>query len=254
MTAMITLDIYTDPCNCDTITTPVPEIGTCAVVGRRDASEAKTSSKFAHGGPRENSGGARPNCGGPQPGSGRPRKPKPIVLPAYAPAIPVWCVLSFWGQAEIPGITDLTRQGYDTYLPMVAVHRRDPVIATMFRVVRVPYIPGYGFIRLTQSESREPILATRGIREVLRRPDGRAAWVSDGEIDQLRSKDIERLELPKERGPVLDVGTLIRVEEGPFADRPGTVVECDGVKTKVDIEIFGRTTPVWLDRTSVAVV
>lgn len=192
--------------------------------------------KFAHGGAR--------------PGAGRPRKPKPII----APVTPVWCVLSFWGQAEMSAVTDLTRQGYDTYLPMVAIRRRDRVLTSMWHVVRVPYLSGYGFIRLTQTESREPILNTRGIREVLRRPDGRAAWVSDDEIERLRSKDIERLELPKERRPILAIGTLIRVDDGPFDGHPGVVKDCDGIKTRVELNLFGRDTPVWLDRASVVVV
>src|SRR6202043_1909187 len=116
---------------------------------------------------------ARPNCGGPQPGSGRPRKPQPVA-PAqisYATNEPRWCVIAFWGQAERSATTELTREGYDTYLPLVAIRRRDPVIYNKWNIVRVPYLPGYGFIRLTQTESREPILATRGVREVLRRPD-----------------------------------------------------------------------------------
>src|ERR1700734_4370634 len=63
-------------------------------------------------------GGPRPGFGGPQPGSGRPRKPKPVALaPTYSPDSLRWAVLVFWGHAEISGARELTRQGYDTYLP-----------------------------------------------------------------------------------------------------------------------------------------
>lgn len=195
------------------------------------------------GGPRENSGGRRE-------GSGRPRKPAP-TQPVYAPDTPRWCVLAFWGQAERSATTELARSGYETYMPMVAIRRRDPVILTQWHIARVPYLPGYGFIRLTQTESREPITATRGVREVLRRPDGRAASVSDAEIARMQAGDDKRLELPKVHGTVLAVASMVRVEDGPFAAHPGRVTECDGVKTCVELNIFGRATPVWLDRVSV---
>lgn len=191
--------------------------------------------------------------GGSRHGAGRPRKPVvEIVKPAYVPDIPLWCVVAFFGQAEMTATTELTRQGYETYLPMVAVRRRDPVLPTMWRTVRVPYFSGYGFIRLTQTESREPIMATRGIREVLLRPDGRAASVPDRQIETLRADDARRLVLPKEHGPVLGAGRSVRLNDGPFTGHTGTVVQCDGVKTQVSIEVFGRHTPVWLDRTAVS--
>jgi transcription antitermination factor NusG len=168
--------------------------------------------------------------------------------------VPHWCVVSFFGQAEISAARELTRQGYETYLPLTAIRRRDPVIASMWHVVRVPLLSGYGFLRLTQAESREPILATRGVRELLRRPDGRLAWVRDAEIEAMQAGDEARLLLPKEHRPVLAKGAPVRVETGPFAGFPGAVLECDGIKTRVEIMIFGRATPMWLDRAAVVAV
>jgi transcription antitermination factor NusG len=158
-----------------------------------------------------------------------------------------------WGQAEIPTARELTQLGYDAYMPLVAVRRRDPVVASMWHVVRVPLLPGYGFVRLTQTQPRERILEIRGIRELLRGADGRLAAVSDGEIDNMRADDESRLQLPKETGPALDVGTVVRVLSGPFTDFLPTVMQCDGVKTLVSVAIFGRETPVWLDRVAVVV-
>jgi transcription antitermination factor NusG len=217
-----------------------------------DSQPQEFSSKSKWGGARANSGGPRPNSGGARPNSGPKPKPKPLlVAPTYAPDPIRWCVVAFWGQAEISGTTELTRQGYDTYLPMVAIRRRDAVVPSMWHTVRVPYLPGYGFIHLTQRESREPILATRGVREVLLLPNGRAAYVPDAEIEKMQLGDEKRLLLPKELGPVMEVGTKVQVIDGPFTSFPGKVVQCDGVKTLVEVEMFGRTTPVWLDRTAV---
>jgi transcription antitermination factor NusG len=211
----------------------------------------QTSSKISTwGGARPNSGGARPNCGGPQPGSGRPRK---VAIPAPIATldIPRWAVFSVFGPSEMSVTADLTRQGYETYLPMVAIRKPDPVLKTMFHTVRVPLLSGYGFIRLAQSESREPITATRGVREVLRRPDGRNAIVRDAEIALLRSHDEERLKLPAVSAPVIPPGTHVALTDGPFASFSGVVLQCDGYKTRVEVQMFGSMMPIWFNRASV---
>lgn len=235
------VDTHRNPCQSDVITAPVPQNGTDAPCDAYGGEAQKTSKR----------GGPRPGFGGPQPGSGRPRKIQPIVT--YAPATPVWCVVAFWGQAEMSSTTELSRIGYETYLPMVAIRRQDPAIKSMWHTVRVPYLPGYGFIRITQTQSREPIQATRGVRDVLRRPDGKAAWVRDDVVDRMRDGDERRLELPKEHGPRLATKATVRISVGAFSGHTGAVVECDGIKTMVEILIFGRPTPVWLDRVSVEV-
>jgi transcription antitermination factor NusG len=187
--------------------------------------------------------------GGRRPGAGR--KPKPIAIPTYAPDLQHWCVVAYWGQAEISATRELTRQGYETYTPLVAIRRLDPVIRTLWHTVRVPWLPGYGFIRLTHTESRVPILETRGVREILLRPDGRAGMVRDAVIEDMRRDDDARLLLPPEAGPVLPVGATVRIEAGALLGHAGWVLECDGVRTRVEVTVFGRPTPVWLDRVRV---
>lgn len=241
------LDLNADPCQSDVITVAVSSKEETSAVVSTDRSTQVITSKW--GGPRANSGGPRVNSGGARPGAGR--KPKPHAPIIYTTAVPVWCVIAFWGNAEVSATTELSRIGYDTYLPMVAIRRQDPVVKSMWHTVRVPYLPGYGFIRITQSQSREPIQAVRGIRDVLRRPDGKAAWVRDGIVDRMRDGDEDRLELPKEHGPRLVAKAVVRISVGAFAGHTGTVVECDGIKTMVEVLIFGRPTPVWLDRVSV---
>ena len=184
------------------------------------------------------------NWGGRRPGAGR--KPKPPV--AIVPDLPRWCVFCAHGQAEISTARELARIGYDTYLPLIAIRRRDPVVSSMWHAVRVPMFPGYGFIRLTQRETREPILAVRGVRDVLRRMDGKLATLPDADVDRLRAGDEGRLNLPREVMPILKVGARMRVADGPFTSFEAVVVECDGVTTTVMVEIFGRSSKVVMHR------
>lgn len=254
----MTLDTPPDLCQSDAITAPVPSSGTDAPCY---CNSPEPETEFKRGGAR--SGAGRPTIQSERQwetdGVSRAtyyRLLKPTTAPAQLYSLDTlrWCVYASWGQAETSSASDLTRHGYETYCPLVAIRRRDRVIPSMWHTVREPYFPGYVFIRLTQTQSREPINATRGVREVLRRPDGQAAWVPDSLIEKIRGGDEKRLVLPKAHAPILPVRTLVRVIDGAFTSFPGTVIECDGVKTCVGVEIFGRVTPVWLDRVGVEVV
>lgn len=218
----------------------------------------------SHSEPRETKikrGGARPGAGRPAGKAQTPweaegisratyyrRLSPPDPAPAYVSTTPRWCVVAFFGNAEISATRELTRQGYETYLPLTAIRRRDPVVATMWHTVLVPHLSGYGFIRLTPTESRVPVTETRGVREVVLQPDGRPAVAWDAEIDEIRKGDAGRLLLPPETGPVLPVGAEVRIDAGAFLGHAGRVLECDGVRTRVEVTVFGRPTPVWLDR------
>lgn len=190
--------------------------------------------------------------GGARPGAGRPRK-APVVA-TYATDDLLWRVFASHPQAEISATRELTRQGYEAYLPMMADRRRDRVTPTMWHEVRVPMLTGYGFIRLTNSQSREPITATRGVRDLLRRPDGRLWWVSDARMDKLREFAEEKLRLPKEHAAPFEAGARVRVTEGPFTDHVGPVVECDGLVTVVRLVMFDRPMPVRVARVAVVEV
>ena len=211
-------------------------------------------------------GGSRPGAGRPAITTERPWQaegisrstyyerlaPKAPTQISYATDEPRWAVIAYFGQAELSATRELTRIGYETYTPFEAIRRRDPVIPSEFRVVLAPMFSGYGFIRLTTTESREPIVAVRGVREVLRRPDGHPGWVADQWLDNLRDGDAKRLLLPKEHGPVLAVDTKVWIKVGAFEGHRGVVLQCDGVKTQVEIQFFGRPMPVWVDRVSVS--
>ena len=192
--------------------------------------------------------------GGVRPGAGRKPNPPAIVIPVFDPTQPRWSVVAYHGQSEISATAELARQGYEVYLALIAIRRRDPVLTSQWHIVRVPLLPGYGFIRLARTDPRRPILETRGVREVLLRPDGHPAVLRDDDVDRIRSEDDDRLKLPMLRNPVLAVGALVTIVEGAFADHKGTVLECDGIRTQVRFALMNREIPMWLARTAVEAI
>jgi transcription antitermination factor NusG len=149
-------------------------------------------------------------------------------------------------QAERLAVSELARNGYTAYLPLIAVHRRDPVTRTMVHVVRVPLFAGYVFVWIdgTWGAARR----SAGVREILMGMNGMPASVPQSLVERLQAEDAQRCELIAQSLPALNVGASVVVSEGPMALLPGTVISCDGLRTQIRVALFGRFVPVWLDR------
>ena len=76
----------------------------------------------------------------------------------------------------------------------------------------------------------------------------RPAPISEREVKEILSQMEEGVEKPRPK-VLFEVGELVRVKEGPFADFNGNVEEVNYEKSKVrvSVTIFGRSTPVELD-------
>lgn len=76
----------------------------------------------------------------------------------------------------------------------------------------------------------------------------RPAPISSAEVQRIMAQMQEGAERPKPKIE-FEVGELIRVKEGPFADFNGTVEEVIYAKSRlrVSVTIFGRATPVELE-------
>ena len=81
----------------------------------------------------------------------------------------------------------------------------------------------------------------------------RPAPISEAEVMKIVNQMQEGIEKPRPKVE-WQVGELVRVKEGPFADFSGEVVEIneDQLKLKVLVNIFGRETPVELEFSQVA--
>ena len=72
--------------------------------------------------------------------------------------------------------------------------------------------------------------------------------ISQKEVDKIMQQMQEGAEKPRPK-VLYEVGEMVRVKEGPFADFNGNVEEINYEKSKlrVSVTIFGRATPVELD-------
>jgi transcriptional antiterminator NusG len=72
--------------------------------------------------------------------------------------------------------------------------------------------------------------------------------ISEKEVAKILSQMEEGVERPRPK-VLFEVGEMVRVKEGPFADFNGNVEEVNYEKSKVrvSVAIFGRSTPVELD-------
>ena len=72
--------------------------------------------------------------------------------------------------------------------------------------------------------------------------------ISEKEVEKILSQMEEGVEKPRPK-ILFEVGEMVRVKEGPFADFNGNVEEVNYEKSKVrvSVTIFGRATPVELD-------
>jgi transcription antitermination factor NusG len=197
------------------------------------------------GGPRANSGGARL-------GAGRPRKqvePLPELIGWEGLR---WCVFATHPQAEKTAAADLTRAGYRTYVPMTAILRADRALKTSTHVVNVPMLVGYAFWQCAFADPWLPVKRADGVRDVLRTASGHLSPTREGDVERLIADEPQRLDLAAaERMPTFAPGDAVSVLDGPLTSFAGVVVECDGIRTHVDVEMFGRVVPVWLNRASV---
>ena len=72
--------------------------------------------------------------------------------------------------------------------------------------------------------------------------------ISEREVEKILNQMEEGVEKPRPK-ILFEVGEMVRVKEGPFADFNGNVEEVNYEKSKVrvSVTIFGRATPVELD-------
>ena len=108
--------------------------------------------------------------------------------------------------------------------------------------------PGYVFVRMRATES--VLKQIRRLPNLARFVGGIGGSgpvpVTDAEIGRIRVFMTETKERPK---IIYEVGETVRIISGPFMDFNGSILDMDVDKgrLKIQVEIFGRATPVDLD-------
>jgi len=111
------------------------------------------------------------------------------------------------------------------------------------------YFPGYVLINMVMNDETWHLV--RSIPKVLGfvgGVSGKPAPISNKEVDEILSRVEVGADKPKPK-IVYEVGEVVRVTDGPFADFNGVIEEVNYEKSRlrVAVLIFGRSTPVELE-------
>ena len=109
--------------------------------------------------------------------------------------------------------------------------------------------PGYVLVEMALTdETWHLVKSTPRVTGFLGGSGNRPAPISEREVEKILSQMEEGVEKPRPK-VLFEVGELVRVKDGPFADFNGNVEEVNYEKNKVrvTVTIFGRATPVELD-------
>ena len=115
------------------------------------------------------------------------------------------------------------------------------------------FFPGYVLIEMDLTdESWHLVRNTPKVTGFVGGTGNKPTPISEREVEKILNQMSEGVEKPKPK-ILFEVGEIVRVTEGPFADFNGSVEEAnyDKNKLKVSVTIFGRSTPVELDFTQV---
>jgi transcriptional antiterminator RfaH len=164
---------------------------------------------------------------------------------------PRWFVVSTYPQAERRALDHLQQQGYQAYLPLCTIRRRDRVLRTLFHPVEVPLFPSYAFVSFDpQHDPWRPIVNTLGVYALLRRPDGIPNPVAMGSVEALQALDALRRSIAPP-GASWASGIPCSPATGtPFAGHPAVVVSVDRGKAIIAMLLFGELRQVSVDVSS----
>ena len=142
--------------------------------------------------------------------SSKPATPSPVT-PSASPATLSWYVVHTKIRQEALAMTNLNRQGFECYMPMLKMEKMRRHKATL---VEEPMFPRYLFIRLDTSGSGpswSPIRSTLGVSQLVRF-GGQPALVDSKLIELLRTR--EQVGQPER---LFKSGERVVVADGPFA-------------------------------------
>ena len=149
-----------------------------------------------------------------------------------------WYVINTKPRQEQRALSNLQQQGYQCYLPMIAIEK---LSRERLHVIQEPLFPRYLFISLDDSrygQNWSPIRSTWGVSGLVsfgREP----AKINSGLIDLLRQQEQGLSEEPQR---LFNPGESLLVTEGPFAGLQAVYQMASGEnRAMILIELMGKS-------------
>lgn len=115
------------------------------------------------------------------------------------------------------------------------------------------FYPGYVLVEMDLTDDTWHLVKnTNKVTGFVGGKANRPTPISVKEVEKIMAQIVEGVEKPRPK-VLFEIGELVRVKEGPFADFNGSVedVNYDRNKVRVSVTIFGRATAVEMDFTQV---
>lgn len=178
----------------------------------------------------------------------RPMQQKrPPPEPISSVSAPGWCAVQCQPNRERIAAFHLRNQGFSVFLPLREKTRRH---ARRIEKARVPFFPGYLFIRLDLGRDRwRCVNGTVGVVRLVMQ-GLTPAFVAKGVVEKLlKAADKEHV---LKAQPALKAGESVRVIGGPFVDFLGKLMEMtEKGRLRVLLNLLGGATSVLLSKEQV---
>jgi transcription antitermination factor NusG len=155
--------------------------------------------------------------------------------------MPSWYAIYTRHQHEKSVAQNLTRKGFETFLPLYSAPHR---WKDRTKVVSLPLFPCYVFLN-GDSSRRLDILSTPGIFDIISFANQPAA-IPRKEIEDLRR--IVESGIPIDPHPFIPSGEKVRIKAGPFSGVQGTLVRKKNLcRLVLSVEILGKAAVVEIE-------
>ncbi|WP_200242569.1 transcription termination/antitermination protein NusG [Thiohalocapsa halophila] len=155
-----------------------------------------------------------------------------------------WHAVRTKPRQEGVALENLTRQGYEAFLPMI------PTVGRRRRRTEAPLFPGYLFVGVKAAEQAYgPIRSTFGVVGLVRFGD-HVPELPEAVIAALQERE-QRLRDPNAMG--LSAGDKVMIVDGPFAGLNGVFEVANGAdRVLVLLDLLGRNVSTTLARSDIA--
>ena len=159
-----------------------------------------------------------------------------------------WFALQVRTRNEAGVAEQLSRRGYERFLPLYKVRKR---WSDRIKEVDAPLFPGYLFCRF-DPQDRLPILKTPGVMQIVGFKNGPVA-VDESEIQALHT--LVAAGAPHQPWPFLTAGDRVRIESGPLLGLEGILTEVRrSHRLVLSVTLLQRSVAVEIDSALVAAI